>query len=185
MTRSSILSLIHTGTYLPQLKKNPNALSAKNIRNFSKNVEVDPNSVEWKNVSKKKMASYRLRQDPGPKNALGTVKFIFPNPYSVYLHDTPNHAPFSRQDRAMSHGCIRLSQPHELAAYVLGGEDDSWTLDRVTQTVDAKERKVVRLKTPLPVHILYRTVIATPDGVVRFGDDVYGRDRLLAKALFN
>lgn len=176
---------ITVNEYLPQLQKNPNALSAKNIRIFSKDVEVDPNSVAWKNVSKKKMASYRLRQDPGPKNALGTVKFIFPNPYSVYLHDTPNHAPFSRQDRAMSHGCIRLSQPHELAAYVLGGEDDSWTLDRVTQTVDAKERKVVRLKTPLPVHILYRTVIATPDGVVRFGDDVYGRDRLLAKALFN
>jgi len=176
---------ITVNEYLPQLKKNPNALSAKNIRIFSKNVEVDPNSVEWKNVSKKKMASYRLRQDPGPKNALGTVKFIFPNPYSVYLHDTPNHAPFSRQDRAMSHGCIRLSQPHELAAYVLGGEDDSWTLDRVKQTVDAKDRKVVHLKTPLPVHILYRTALATPDGVVRFGDDVYGRDRLLARALFN
>jgi murein L,D-transpeptidase YcbB/YkuD len=171
--------------YLPQLQKNPNALSAKDIRIFSKDkIEIDPNSVDWKNVSKKEMTSYRLRQDPGPKNALGTVKFIFPNPYSVYLHDTPNHAPFAQQDRAMSHGCIRLSQPHELAAYVLGSEDDSWTLERVKQVVDAKERKVVHLNKPMPVHILYRTVVATPDGVVRFGDDVYGRDRLLAKALF-
>lgn len=181
----NIPASIAENEYLPQLQKNPNALSAKHIRVFSKDeVEIDPKSVDWKNVSKKEMARYRLRQDPGPWNALGTVKFIFPNPYSVYLHDTPNHAPFSQQDRAMSHGCIRLSQPHELAAYVLGSEDDSWTLERVKQVVDARERKVVHLNKPMPVHILYCTVVATPDGIVRFGDDVYGRDRLLAKALF-
>lgn len=182
----NIPASIAENEYLPQLQKNLNALSAKHIRIFSKDeVEIDPNSVDWKNVSKKEMARYRLRQDPGPWNALGTVKFIFPNPYSVYLHDTPNHAPFSQQDRAMSHGCIRLSQPHELAAYVLGKGDNSWTLERVIQVVAAKERKVVRLNKPMPVHILYRTVVATPDGIVRFGGDVYGRDKLLAKALFN
>ena len=172
--------------YLPKLQKNPNALSAKHIRILSADgAEIDTNSIDWKNVSKKEMARYRLRQDPGPWNALGTVKFIFPNPYNVYLHDTPNHALFSKQKRTMSHGCVRLSRPHELAAYVLGSEDDSWTLERVKQVVDAGERQVVNLDTPLPVHILYRTVIATPDGVVRFGHDVYGRDRLLAKALFD
>jgi murein L,D-transpeptidase YcbB/YkuD len=171
--------------YLPKLQKNPNGLSAKHIRVLSADgAEIDPDSVNWKNVSKKEMARYRLRQDPGPWNALGTVKFIFPNPFNVYLHDTPTHALFSEEKRTMSHGCIRLSRPLELAAYVLGREDHSWTLERVKQVVGTGERKVVNLDTPMPVHILYRTVIATPDGVVRFGHDVYGRDRLLAKALF-
>jgi murein L,D-transpeptidase YcbB/YkuD len=174
--------------YLPKLRRNPRALQDKNIRIFSgwdENAkEVDPTTIDWKNVSPAQMGRYRLRQDPGPWNALGTVKFMFPNAYSVYLHDTPGHALFQREKRTFSHGCIRVSQPPELAVYVLGSQEEGWTLERVKEIVNSQERKVVNLKKTMPVHILYRTVVALDDNLVLFGEDVYGRDAILEKALF-
>lgn len=174
--------------YLPKLQQDQNALVKKNIRIFSgwkeDAPEVAPGSVDWKQVSRAQMGRYRLRQDPGPKNALGTVKFIFPNKHHVYLHDTPNHNLFNKENRTLSHGCIRVSQPHELAAYILGGEASGWDLNRVKAIVESGKRKVVNLKQQMPVHILYRTAMAGDDGIARFGHDVYGRDLLLEKALY-
>jgi murein L,D-transpeptidase YcbB/YkuD len=136
-------------------------------------------------MGKEDIVRYRLRQDPGPNNALGTIKFIFPNKYNVYLHDTPVHSLFQKRKRAMSHGCIRVSQPAELAAYVLGGEEAGWGIEKVKQTVESGKRTVVPLKNHFPVYILYRTVIFDPDsGEIKFFTDVYGRDSLLEKALF-
>jgi len=112
------------------------------------------------------------------------VKFIFPNDYSVYLHDTPGHALFQREKRTFSHGCIRVSRPQDLAVFLLEENDESWTKDRVNTIIQGGERKVVYLQKPIPVNILYRTAVAIEDGTVFFGEDVYGRDELLERALF-
>jgi murein L,D-transpeptidase YcbB/YkuD len=174
---------------LPKLKKNPRYLKERNIRVFDgwgeEAKELDSVALDWKSMRKKDIARYRLRQDPGPKNALGTVKFIFPNAFNVYLHDTPSHSLFQRTKRAFSHGCIRVSRPAELASYILGGEENGWGIERAKETIATGGRKVVVLQKPLPIYILYRTVVIGPeDDKVYFRQDVYGRDALLEKALF-
>jgi len=174
---------------LPKLKKNPNYLKEKNIRLLNgwepDAEEVDSTVLDWNSMKKGDIVRYRLRQDPGPNNALGTIKFIFPNKYSVYLHDTPVHSLFQQRKRTMSHGCIRVSQPVELAAYVLGGDEAGWGVEKIKQIVASGKRTVVPLKENFPINILYRTVIFDPEsGEINFFTDVYGRDALLEKALF-
>lgn len=117
----------------------------------------------------------RIRQLPGPKNALGLVKFLFPNDFNIYLHDTPNDELFKKDVRAFSHGCIRLEKPDEMAAYVLG-----WDLDRVHQAMNGGgDNKTVTLKQKIPVYITYFTTYVT-DGQLFFGNDLYKRDNALA-----
>jgi murein L,D-transpeptidase YcbB/YkuD len=172
---------------LPKLKKDPMYLRERNIRVFSSwgedAKELDSTKIDWNDVGNN-ITRYKLRQDPGPANALGTVKFMFPNKYNVYLHDTPSHNLFQRTGRTFSHGCIRVSEPLELASYLLGGEEKGWGIDRVREIVSDGKRTIVSLEKPIPVHITYRTVWIGPDGTVRFSEDVYGRDRLLEKALY-
>ena len=130
------------------------------------------------------MNLYHIRQEPGPDNSLGTLKIIFPNKYNVYLHDTPNHSLFNQEQRAFSHGCIRLGRPAEMAAWVLGGADKGWNVERVNEIVRSRKRQVVTLEQPVPVYILYRTAFVNPDdGSLYFYDDIYGRDRLLLQTL--
>ena len=132
------------------------------------------------------MNRYRVRQDPGPNNALGTLKLVFPNKYNVYLHDTPAPSLFKRERRAFSHGCIRMDRPAEMAAWVLGGEEKGWSLARVNEIVASRKRQVVVLDQPMPVYILYRTAFVNPeDNTLYFYEDIYGRVQLLAKALFD
>ncbi|MBW2573416.1 MAG: L,D-transpeptidase family protein, partial [Deltaproteobacteria bacterium] len=101
------------------------------------------------------------------------------------LHDTPSHSLFQKTKRAFSHGCIRLSQPVEMASYVLGGEKNGWDIEKVKETIAGEKRKVVTLKKPFPIYILYRTVLVNPENEeVNFRADIYGRDVLLKKALF-
>jgi len=174
---------------LPKLKKNAHYLKERNIRIFNswgQNAkELDSTAIDWKKVGKKEIARWHLRQEPGPHNALGTVKFVFPNKFSVYLHDTPSHSLFQKTKRAFSHGCIRLSRPAEMASYVLGGEKNGWGLEKVKEIIAGGKRKVVSLKKPFPIYILYRTVIVNPEnGEINFWADIYGRDTLLKKALF-
>ncbi len=111
---------------LRHLRADPNYLAKKHIRVFSswqkKSVELDPLKIDWHKTSPKKMNHYKFRQDPGKWNALGTMKFVFPNKYAVYLHDTPNHELFKTSRRAYSHGCIRLNDPEALAVFLMGGE---------------------------------------------------------------
>ena len=173
---------------LPKLKKNPDYLGTKNMRIFlgwdPDSPELDPTTIDWSKVSKKDMNRYRIRQDPGPNNSLGTLKIIFPNTYNVYLHDTPSHDLFKQERRALSHGCIRMGQPAEMAAWVLGGEEKGWSVARVNEIVASRKRQVVSLDKPIPVYILYRTVFVDPeDQTLYFYEDIYGRDALLAKAL--
>jgi L,D-transpeptidase YcbB len=123
----------------------------------------------------------RIRQRPGPRNALGDIKFAFPNRENVYLHHTPSVGLFERDRRDFSHGCIRVERPVALAMFVLAGMPD-WTEERVREAMAAGESKTLRLAAPVPVLIAYGTAIVR-DGRVHFFDDIYGHDRMLDAAL--
>jgi L,D-transpeptidase YcbB len=123
-----------------------------------------------------------IRQKPGAKNALGRIKFMFPNSFNVYLHDTPSRSLFGRAARAFSHGCIRVEQPVELAEYLLRDNPD-WDREKILAAIDQGRERAVILKEPIPVHLVYWTVWVDDAGVVQFREDLYGRDAELAKAL--
>ncbi|HYL57419.1 MAG TPA: L,D-transpeptidase family protein [Candidatus Acidoferrales bacterium] len=124
----------------------------------------------------------QIRQKPGPKNALGLVKFMFPNPYNVYLHSTPQPELFARARRDFSHGCIRVENPAALAAWVLRDKPE-WTAERIQAAMNGDTTLQVNLNKPIPVLILYSTAVVEPGGEVRFFDDIYGNDKLLEQAL--
>lgn len=125
-----------------------------------------------------------VRQRPGRGNALGKVKFIFPNRYNIYFHDTPSKSLFERAQRTFSHGCIRLEKPFELAEYLLRNEK-GWTEKSIRQAMNSKSEKWVTLPSPVPVFIVYFTSWVSDDGTVNFRDDVYGHDSRIEKRLFN
>jgi murein L,D-transpeptidase YcbB/YkuD len=118
-----------------------------------------------------------VRQRPGPKNALGFVKFLFPNDYNIYLHDTPNHSLFEKDVRAFSHGCIRVEKPDELAQWVLG-----WDAGRVESAMQGSDNRQVTLPKKIPVYIVYFTSFVQ-DGNVHFGNDLYDRDSKLVEQM--
>ena len=124
----------------------------------------------------------RLRQRPGTSNALGKFKFVFPSPYGVYLHDTPSRSLFSRDLRALSHGCVRVENPFELAVWALR-DDPKWTPQEIRARLDSGKEKQVKLPEAVPVHIGYWTAWAGDDGVLRFGRDVYKQDAGLIRLL--
>lgn len=174
---------------LPKLRQDPSYLKKAGIRMFDGwdegAPEVDSAAVDWAKVSPDGMGRYRLRQDPGPENSLGTLAFIFPNPFDVYLHDTPAADLFRLPKRTFSHGCIRVSGALELAAYVLGGPEKGWTEDRILGLIADGKNQIVHLDPSLPVYILYNTAVVDPEShELYFLSDVYGRDRLLERALF-
>ncbi len=142
---------------------------------------VDPTAVDWSTVAANTFP-YRLRQDLGPQNALGRVKFMFPNKYSVYLHDTPSRSLFARAVRGFSSGCIRLERPFDLAHYLLPNQP-AWTEVRIQEVLATNREQSVSLRQSVPVHLQYWTGWVETDGAVHFRDDVYGRDAPLARAL--
>jgi len=167
---------------LPVLRRNPAGLSAQGFEVVRGNQVSDPSSVDWSSVGPGHFP-YQLRQRPGPNNALGRVKFMFPNPHNVYLHDSPARNLFERNVRAFSHGCIRLSRPLDLAEQVLRvGGVQGWTKERINDVVASTKNTVVNLREPLPVHITYLTAWAD-DGVANFRQDIYGHDAKLLAAL--
>jgi len=174
---------------LEELRKNPHYLNKHHIRLFSDRTseadELNPLSINWKQVSPQQMGRFKLRQDPGKWNALGSIKIAFPNSQNVYMHDTPAQSYFKRTSRAFSHGCIRLSNPKQLAIFLLGGAEKGWTLERLSEIIVADKRSILRLPTPLPVHITYQTVKSDANGMVSFHTDIYNRDPQLAEILFN
>ena len=123
-----------------------------------------------------------LRQRPGPKNALGLVKFEFPNPYNVYMHDTPAKPLFARSRRDFSHGCIRLERAADLAEWLLR-DQNGWTREKIEAAMQGQETISVTLKRPVPVMTVYITAMVSPDGVVQFFDDIYGDDAALDREL--
>ena len=135
------------------------------------------------NIAKVRSGELKLRQRPGPNNALGLVKFIFPNEHSVFLHSTPAQGLFGQERRAFSHGCIRVADPVGLAEWVLS-DQDGWDRAAIERAMSEGGPTRVLTKRPIPVYILYATSLVDPDtGAVLFWDDVYGLDRELAEAL--
>jgi murein L,D-transpeptidase YcbB/YkuD len=162
---------------LPMIEKDPDYLLRQNIevvRVSGKRTEVvDPESVDWQEVADS--PQYQLRQKPGAGNSLGLVKFMFPNEFNVYLHDTPADNLFDRLTRSLSHGCVRLEKPAELAAYVLQDQPE-WTPEKIRRAMHAEQEKDVKLRTELPVHIFYFTAWPTANGTIDLFEDVYGYD---------
>jgi murein L,D-transpeptidase YcbB/YkuD len=141
---------------LPKIREDPGYLAANDFELLSDWSEsaaaIDPRSVDWSRITPETFA-YRLRQRPGDGNALGRIKFMFPNRFNVYLHDTPARHLFEEAERSFSHGCIRVEQPESFGAVVLAR--DGWPLERINAAIARGERTIVSLKEPLPVHIAY------------------------------
>ncbi len=170
---------------LPKQIKDPQYLSSNGFTLFKSwsddNETVDPRHVDWVRYEGKRFP-YRLRQDPGPTNALGRMKFMFPNQHDVYLHDTPHDELFARADRAFSSGCIRLSDPDALAYYLLG--EQGMKPEQIQAILASNQTKAISLKERMPIHLTYSTVWKDEDGTIRFGRDIYDRDARLAETLF-
>jgi murein L,D-transpeptidase YcbB/YkuD len=168
--------------YLPFLKQDPGYVHRKGLKVIDRaGRAVEPWQIDWSRYSIT-YSPYSLRQDPGPRNALGRVKFIFPNDHAVFLHDTPNQKLFDRTARAFSSGCIRVENALDLAQLLLndGAQWDRKAIDRV---VKSGKTRTVSLPEPIPVLLLYWTAWVGPDGRVNFGHDLYDRDKLVQKAL--
>jgi murein L,D-transpeptidase YcbB/YkuD len=165
---------------LPAIKRDPNYLASKNIRVIDRNGKIiNPATVDWNQYSKG--VPYTLRQDPGPNNALGTVKFIFPNKHLVFLHDTPHRELFDRPERAFSSGCIRVEDPLTLAGLLL--DDDDYQRSDLEAVIASRETRRIHLENTVPVIIVYLTASLTSDGNVTFHKDIYNRDSEILSAL--
>jgi len=161
---------------LPVIKRDPGALRRKTIRVIdARGREVNPYSVNWSQYGASRLPPYQLRQDPGEDNALGLVKIMFPNPYLVYLHDTPSKSLFDQDQRTFSSGCIRVQNVFELAELVLN-DPARWNQQTLATAVATKRMQTVNLATPVPVLLLYWTAQPLPKGQAMFRNDVYGRD---------
>ena len=159
---------------LPKVVSDPGYLERQDIQVVGTSGEViDAEAVDWDDESA--VTGLHFRQEPGPKNALGLVKFQFPNPFDVYMHDTPQDALFNKPHRALSHGCIRLENPVALAQYVMRDRPE-WTAEKINAAMNAGQEHAVPLKEHLPVHIAYFTAWVNPDGSLTYTDDPYGLD---------
>jgi len=156
---------------LPSVLNDPGFLTRTNMEV----VDASGRPVNARDIDLSSPEKYRFRQRPGTSNALGLVKFMFPNQFNVYLHDTPADSLFSRASRSFSHGCVRVEQPDKLAEYVLRDQPE-WTQERINDAMHGDEERVVKLKAAIPVYLGYWTARATPDRVVQFRKDVYGID---------
>jgi murein L,D-transpeptidase YcbB/YkuD len=171
-----------------KVQQDPDYLKKQRIRIFagwSGNApEISASAINWRTIGAR-IRKYRLRQEPGKGNALGTVKFMFPNRKNIYLHDTPGHSLFQRARRAFSHGCVRVSHPLDLAWQILNNDGQTISKEKLQKQIAAGRQAVFVLRQPLPVHIAYLTVRVSEDGTAHFHEDIYGRDALLAEALFH
>lgn len=164
---------------LSSLKNDPYYLEAKNMVAYKNGELVNSPDVDWNNVD---ISQYSFKQNPGADNSLGQIKFIFQNPYAIYLHDTPAQAMFSQDMRAVSHGCVRVQQPIDLARFLLNDKTKSDNVEKEIQastngqTVDARWQMI---KEPVPVFISYYTAWTNDDGTLVSSKDVYGYDALL------
>jgi murein L,D-transpeptidase YcbB/YkuD len=170
---------------LPKIRNDVDYLAKQKIKVFEswrENApEIDPGTVDWNEVDERGF-SFKLRQDPGPLNPLGRVKFIFPNKFAVYLHDTPARGLFQNPTRGFSHGCIRVEKPLNLAATLLR-DDIRHSPEKILETIESGVRETIPLREPMPVYILYWTAWVDDGGTIQFRKDIYGRDNPLDMAL--
>jgi len=173
---------ILTNDVLPAVRRNPRYLQDKNMRVIDRQGHtVDPDGIDWSRYARGGFP-YTIRQDPGPENALGRIKFMFPNKHAVYLHDTPSKQLFNRTERSFSSGCIRVENPYDFAGLLLD-DDPGWDRARVIEAVDSLKTQVVRLREPVVVILLYWTVDVDKNGDVMFKQDIYDRDPPIIRAL--
>lgn len=166
---------IATKDLLPKQRHNPDFFASEGIRVFSDyrhEHELDPSSIDWSSAGRS--FPYTLRQEPGRKNALGTIKFMFPNPFSIYLHDTPSKSLFQKDIRTFSSGCIRLEKPLNLAEFVLGS---AFEKAGIQEKIDSGKTQTVHLPEPVSIYLLYLTAWSDEQGEIHFSSDVYGRDK--------
>lgn len=166
---------------IPAVLKNPKYLEQKNMEVVTSSGEVvNPKSVKWSADP----FPYLIRQKPGGDNSLGLVKFMFPNEHSIYIHDTPARGLFELENRALSHGCIRIQDPEKFAQLLLQ-DDPSWTLEKINEAMNQEKEQIVDLKKNIPVVIFYMTFWADSNGAPHFRSDIYNRDQEVLKAMNN
>ena len=160
---------------IPKMQDQPDYLTSNHIRIFdTRHRELQPAQINWYSDD---ATNYTFRQDPGTFNSLGSVRINFPNPYQVYMHDTPLKNLFGEDFRFHSSGCVRVQNVRELVVWLLSGVR-GWSREDIEQVVSSGELKTARLATPIPLHWVYITGWATSDGIVQFREDIYGRDGL-------
>ena len=168
---------------VPQIIKNVSYLKKEKLKVFEQEgddlSELDPDSVDWSGVQGRNL---RFRMDPGAKNSLGRIKFMFPNCNNVYLHDTPAKSLFNKSARQLSHGCVRVEEPVQLAAYLLA-KDTAWVKAEIRKASSRHGERVVRLPEPVPVHLEYFTAWVDASGTLQFRNDIYGWDDQVLKAM--
>ena len=163
----NVPSSIVKSEILPAMNNNRNYLAKHNMEIVSSAGEIP-----------------EIRQKPGGENALGQVKFLFPNSFNIYFHDTPSKSLFEKDKRAFSHGCIRLKEPEKMANYILRNQPE-WTPEKIAEAMNSGEEKFVKVKDPIPVIITYYTAWADENGQLNFREDIYDHDAKLAKKMFN
>lgn len=168
--------------FLPALQADPDALTKRGIRMSYNGETIDPSTVDWSKVTAKGIQNLRMIQNPGDDNPLGKVRVIMENPFNIYLHDTNHREIFDKDERALSSGCIRVSQPEKMADFILN-KNDGWTWDGMEKMISSGRMRDVKTKETLPVYIMYQTVWLDADGRLVYGRDVYGQDEKLFKIL--
>ncbi len=160
---------------IPVMQKNPDYLTQEHIRIFDmKGDELNPSQINWYSTE---AVNYRFKQDPGSFNSLGSVRIEFPSRHGVYMHDTPEKGLFGEDMRFHSSGCVRVQNVRELVYWLLK-DTPGWDRRQIDEAIASGERIDARLRRPVPVHWVYITAWATPDGVVQFRDDIYRKDGL-------
>jgi len=177
----NVPSSIKNDEILPKVKKDSTYIRRNNYELRRGSKTIDATTVDWNKYDE--VMPYMIRQKPGRGNALGKVKFLFPNEFAIYLHDTPSKSKFKRTQRAFSHGCIRLSEPTKLANYLLRS-DTSWTADSIQVAMNSGKQKLVMLEKTMPVILVYFTAWVDDDNILNFREDVYQHDTRLANELF-
>lgn len=165
---------------LPHLKRNRNYLSNNNMEVVSGGKVINPKTINWNKYSK---IPFEIRQKPGIENSLGKMKFLFPNSFDIYLHDTPSKELFNRNKRDFSHGCIRVENPKKLAIYLLRN-NKTWSLENVDKILETSKETEIEIKPTIPVYITYFTAWVDVKGNLNFRNDIYNLDDDLAKEIF-
>ncbi len=176
LNKTAVFSgMMNNVVFSPYWNVPPGIMAKEVLPAISRNSNyLEKNHMEWNGKS--------VRQKPGPWNALGKVKFLFPNSHSIYLHDTPSKSLFSRDQRAFSHGCIRVEDPRRLAIYVLRNQPE-WSEEKIDEAMNAEKEMYVKISQPVPVIITYLTAWVNSKGELNFRKDIYKRDSRLAKMI--
>lgn len=172
--------------FLPKLKKNPHAVDDHGIifrvNNGNGFKTVDPSRIDWANMSEADLKNVQMYQDSGEENALGVVRVLMPNKYDIYLHDTNAPSLFKKNDRALSSGCVRLSEPKRIANFVLE-ENLDWSEGKMNGLIEAQKLREVKAAQPIPVYLFYFTSWLGENGNIIMTDDIYGLDSKIVKLL--